>query len=724
MNRERRPRLLPRALLAVPDRAPVLLGCLGVAGVLAVLVGQLRPVVVLPLAVALAAVTWRWVPRPPRATRGHVGATVVVLVLCAAWWGLGLASVAQYVVVNRDPGFLTLRGLWLTDHPSALVPVGGAAAVDAAVPAASAGTEAFWLHDGQLYAQGNTMLPSLLAVQGWVGGERAVLAGNLLIGVVALLAVFAAARRFAGPWWALVPTVALGLSLPFLTFTRAAYTEPLTVALLCGALAVAHGAWHGGPRAPGVVPTSARLVPTSAGAARVGPHVLVGALVGAVGTARIDGAVAVVGLALGYLLVALGPLGAADRRAATRAALAATGTGAALVALGMVDVLRLSPEYVRVHQTQLTALLTATGTLLVLAVLALVVPGRWWQGPRRAVHAHRRALGSGAAALVLVVAAGVASRPLWWQGRFTDPASGYGYAVQVLQAAAGQPLDPARSYDEQTLTWVAWYLGVPAVVLGVVGLAVLARRGVARRDPAATLLVAVVGVAAVFPLLRVSITPDQIWAVRRLLPATFPGLLIAAACALAALAGPRASVGGRGAVVARGASGGARGASPGARRAAAAVLALAVVAFPLTTWRPGADVVELSGRATQAHAVCDALDDLGVDRVVWTHSSPFRYLATLRVVCDVEVVEVLEPPTAADLAAIRAAWGGEPVAALSFDATDYPWTTPPTISVGGTASTTLGRTLTGVPRTVDTTWSEVWVGLVQPDGTVRPAIRP
>jgi hypothetical protein len=675
---------LLRALLAVPDRAPVLLGCLGLAALLAVLAGAFRPVVVLPVAVALAAATRRWRPPTPRVDRGQLGALAVLLVGCGAWFAIGLTRTAEYVVVNRDPGFLTLHALWLVDHPAAPIPVGGAADAAAAVAGAGAGTEAFWLQDGHLLVQGNTMLPALLAVQGWVGGERAVLAGNLTIGVVALLAVFAAARRFAGPWWALVPTAALAVSLPFLTFTRAAYTEPLTVALLCGGLAVAHGAWHAGG-VPG----------------RVGPHLLAGALVGGVGAARIDGAVAVVGLALGYLLVAGAPLGRRDRRAAVRGALAAIGAGAAMVGLGMLDVALLSPAYVREHASQLTSLLTASAVLLALAVLVLLAPDRLLAGARRRVLAHRHALGWGAAAAVVGTGVVLATRPLWWQGRFTDPASGYGYAVQVLQAAAGQPLDAARSYDEQTLTWVAWYLGVPAVLLGVAGLAVLARRAAAARDPAATLLVAVVGVAAVFPLLRVSITPDQIWAVRRLLPAAFPGLLIAAACALAALAGARGS--------------------STARRAAAAVLALAVVAFPVTTWRPGADVVELSGRATQAHAVCDALDDLGVDRVVWTHSSPFRYLATLRVVCDVEVVEVLEPPSAADLAAIRAAWGGEPVAALSFDATDYPWTTPPTTAVGGTASTTLGRTLTGVPRAVDTTWSEVWVGLVQPDGSVRPA---
>ncbi|GIG36100.1 hypothetical protein [Cellulomonas pakistanensis] len=675
------------AALAVPDRLPVLLLAVAVAAVPAVLLGQLRPAVVVPVAAVVAAATWRLVPPPPRADARHVTAVAALVVLCAAWVVVGWRTAAEYVVVNRDPGFLTLRALWLAEHPSALIGVGDAAAAAAAVPGAAAGTEAFWLDGGSLHVQGNVLLPALLAVQGWLGGEQAVLAGNLGIGVVALAAVYALARRLVGPVWALVPTAGLAVSLPFLTFTRAAYTEPLTVAFLCGGLALAHGAW------------------TARGSRPARRHLLVGALVGAVATARIDGAVAVVGLVLGYLLLAAGPLGRADRRGARRAALAAVGGATAMTLLGLADVVVLSPAYVREHAGQLTALLGAAALVVVVAVTLLLVPPAWSARTRTVVHRHRAGVGAGAAAAVLCLAVALASRPLWWQGRATDPATGYGHAVQVLQAAAGQPLDAARSYDEQTLTWVAWYLGGPAVVLGFAGLALLAHRAVARRDPAATLVVAVIGVAAVFPLLRVSITPDQIWAVRRLLPATFPGLLVAGAVALAALAGTGAGPARWG----------------GARRAAAGVLALTVVGFPLTTWRPGASVVELSGRATQAHAVCDALDDLGVERVVWTHSSPFRYLATLRVVCDVEVVEFVEPPTTADLAAVRAAWGGGPVAALSFDATDYAWTAPPTASVGGTASTTLGRTLTGVPRTVDTTWSEVWVGLVQGDGSVAPA---
>ncbi|WP_147794076.1 hypothetical protein [Cellulomonas sp. Y8] len=204
------PRVLALAL-SLPDRLPVLVLALGLAALASVLAGQFRPWVVLPLAVLLAGASWRLVPTPPPASKAHLAASAAVSALAVAWTALGLRSVAEYVVVNRDPGFLTLQALWLTDHRAAPVPVGAAEVAAAAASAASAGTEAFWLQDGALHAQGNKMLPALLAVQGWVGGERAVLGGNVVIGAVALLALFAAARRFAGPLWALVPTAALAL---------------------------------------------------------------------------------------------------------------------------------------------------------------------------------------------------------------------------------------------------------------------------------------------------------------------------------------------------------------------------------------------------------------------------------------------------------------------------------------------------------------------------------
>jgi hypothetical protein len=84
---------------------------------------------------------------------------------------------------------------------------------------------------------------------------------------------------------------------------------------------------------------------------------------------------------------------------------------------------------------------------------------------------------------------------------------------------------------------VIWYLGVPAVLLGALGLALLARRCtnalLTWKDPTAAarvwalpLVMAVWIVVTV--LYRPAVAPDQPWASRRLVPFVLPGLILGA----------------------------------------------------------------------------------------------------------------------------------------------------------------------------------------------------
>jgi hypothetical protein len=76
--------------------------------------------------------------------------------------------------------------------------------------------------------------------------------------------------------------------------------------------------------------------------------------------------------------------------------------------------------------------------------------------------------------------------------------------------------------------WLTWWLGVPGVVLGFVGLALLLRRVLRNAaDPALALVLVLLGTTAVV-LARPSITPDHPWADRRFVPVVIPGLVIAA----------------------------------------------------------------------------------------------------------------------------------------------------------------------------------------------------
>lgn len=662
-----------RLLASVPDRLVVLLLCLAVASTAGTLTGQFRPAVVLPATAVLAVLTWRLVPAAPGRAGPAAGGAVVAAALAAAWVAANAPYASRYLVVLRDPGFLTLRGLWLSEHPDPNLPLSEATRFIGdlnfditAVPAAYA--EA----DGVLHVQGATLLPALIGSVGWVAGAPGVLAGNLLIGAVALLAVYALARRLVGPWWALLPVVALGASVPMTVFSRGAYTEPVAMAFVFGGLSVAWAALGGRRRLP---------------------HLLAGALVGAAALARIDGAAVVVGLVLGIGLATAAAL-APRRRSGLRAALGLQTAGAlAMVGLGWLDLRVNSPEYLGDLGSQFTQLTGALlGALLVVLALSPRLP---WQRLRAGLLARRRAASWVAAALVALAGAALASRPWWYEGHGFDAESAYAQAVEWLQDREGLPLDGTRTYDELSLTWVSWYHGWPFVVLAVLGLAAAAWRAVRHRDPRWWTVVAVVAAPSVLYLWQVSITPDQVWAMRRLLPVTLPGFAVMATVALAALWSARRWW----------------------ARAVALLAAVAVAAAPLTTWHGLFRVVEQDGRLAEAQAVCAALR---TDRVLYVRAGGQPYLATLRSVCDVEGLEITSVPDADQLADLREDWGDFDV--VTFADWAVPWvggTTP--APVRRTTTTSWETALMHVPDAFAVGESTVWVGSVRPDGTVVPA---
>ena len=114
-----------------------------------------------------------------------------------------------------------------------------------------------------------------------------------------------------------------------------------------------------------------------------------------------------------------------------------------------------------------------------------------------------------------------------------------------MQRISQLPVDPRRLYAEDSLYWVIWYLGAPALLLGVAGLALLTRRClralITWRDPtgmarAWALPLMIIGWGAVTVLWRPDTIPDQPWASRQLVPVLLPGLIVAAiwVCALLA----------------------------------------------------------------------------------------------------------------------------------------------------------------------------------------------
>ncbi len=174
----------------------------------------------------------------------------------------------------------------------------------------------------------------------------------------------------------------------------------------------------------------------------------------------------------------------------------------------------LSRPYLDLIGPSLRPLGLITVVIVALTAIALGFP---IQNQLKRLRASRRAttwLPPAAAALVIAAFAAFAIRPLLTNGR----------------------------YDQSGLVWVIWYLGLPAVLLGAAGLAVLASRGVKAlltwTDPGAQartwalpLLIALWVIVTV--LWRPAISPEQPWASRRLVPFVLPGLILGAIWATA-----------------------------------------------------------------------------------------------------------------------------------------------------------------------------------------------
>ncbi len=140
------------------------------------------------------------------------------------------------------------------------------------------------------------------------------------------------------------------------------------------------------------------------------------------------------------------------------------------------------------------------------------------------------------AAVVAAALIGLAIRP-YVQTVRGQPSLAVGGFIASLQRQQGLVVAPGRLYAEDTLYWVIWYAGVPAVLLGGLGAALLVRRELramitwqdasgAARNWALTLAVILWGSAVV--LWQPHVVPDQPWASRRLVPLVLPGLLLCA----------------------------------------------------------------------------------------------------------------------------------------------------------------------------------------------------
>ena len=444
-----------------------------------------------------------------------VAGTVAVAVAFAAWQ---LAEHTEQIIYLRDPATYLEVGYWVAHHGSLPIP-DSLAAFGGAHPGLSFASSNYYPVGTGIVPQFMTGMPLVLAAAIWLGGLNAALVVTPLIGGCAVLTFGGLAGRLVGPRWAPAAAAVLALSLPQQYTSRASFSEPLAQVLLFGGLCL--------------LADSLVVIRDGQGAWRSQDKVLAGLAGLALGltiVVRVDG--------LSDILPAvpfLGVLLAARRRQALP-----FGIGLVIgVGYGLADGYLKSRPYLDLEAPSLRPLAGIVAVVVVLTAAGVAVTAsRRARGTARRIVTTRLVSWLPAAAALLTVAifVGFAVRPLVQTvAGETDPTS-IAYVAE-LQKLAGLPIDGRRQYYEDSLYWVIWYLGVPAVLLGAFGLAAVARRCTKAlltwKDPTAAARVWALPVmiaiwVIVTVLWRPAVAPDQPWASRRLVPFVLPGLILGA----------------------------------------------------------------------------------------------------------------------------------------------------------------------------------------------------
>lgn len=468
-----------------------------VAGFPLLMLGWFRPLPVFSLwAVATVAVVFIWwrfggtreqrpEPGSPAGKRTGWWTTAALAVIAVAFGVFQALYHGQMLIVTRDPASYMQFAIWIQQHGSLpITPDWSAFGGQGTGPAdLTVDSSAFYQVGNVVWPQFMAGMPMAMSAGYWIaGGINGASLVAPLLGALAVFTFGGLVARLVGPRWAPLGALLVALSLPMMYTSRDTFSEPLSEILFLGGLCLLIDALRARER-------SAQRVLAA----------LAGLCLGLVFLVRLDGPSDILLLIpyCGFLWLLRRP----------QAVPLAIGTVAGLVP-GVVDSLVLTHPYVFV--TNISATKPLAEVVAGLTVLTLLAVGAG------AVLRRRRGwprmpgwLPNAAAPLPLVVIALFAVRP---------------YVQTDESALSDAPL---------SLHWIYWYAGGPVIVMAAIGAGLLLRRLLRGQDQDWLAPFLVLAWSMTEFLYRPSISFDQPFGSRRIVPAVLPGFFLFATWLLA-----------------------------------------------------------------------------------------------------------------------------------------------------------------------------------------------
>jgi hypothetical protein len=486
------PRLDPLTILT--SAALAALFALLVSGLVLAMAGLHHAVLQVPLALVIGGALYRQMPR--RAAPGRPrGVTVVLLLVVIGVTLLNAGSRSELLLASRDGGTYSNTASFLVEgsglFPTAVEDPFTGADLDFAAPG-------FVVRDdGTFWQQFLHSTPALYGFVGELFGKPALFSVNAFVSGVGVLAMFGLASRFMSAWWAVLASALTAASLPYMYYARGTFSEMSALALTMGGLWLAHLA----------LTTSQRFALPA------------GLLLGGTVLVRVDSWM--MGISLGLLLATTMWFDEQRQTEIVKRLYLGFALGGIL---SLIDLVVFAEPYL-VHLSKL--FFTVAGAAVAARLIAPLAAARSIQ---RLLPTYLRHL---AAIKLAATAALVASMTFLWIVRpLVTEAVGGGYDLEGIQAREGLAIDGTRSYAELSVHWIVWYVGIPIVFLGFVGVVAAARRSLGPGSAARRLIFFAFLVPAATYLVQPSINPDQIWAIRRFLPVVIPLLVIYAIATL------------------------------------------------------------------------------------------------------------------------------------------------------------------------------------------------